>query len=145
VCRSSNKPGPEAAQGAPHGRGAGFTLIEVIVAFTILAIALVALLQAFSGGLRGLAAAEAQALAVAHARAKLEEVGVTLPLEPGETEAEFDDGYRWRVTIAPSPTQPDSEFADAALQLYAVEVEVMPSAGRGGGVTLNTVRLGAAP
>lgn len=139
--KSSNEPGPH----APTGRKAGFTLIEVIVAFTILAVALVALMQAFSGGLSGLAAAEAQALAVAHARAKLEEVGVTLPLAPGEFEDEFDDGYRWRVRISPSPTQPPSEFGEAALLLYAVEVEVISRPGQGGGVTLNTVRLGTPP
>jgi len=141
VYKSSNESGPH----APTGRKAGFTLIEVIVAFTILAVALVALMQAFSGGLSGLAAAEAQALAVAHARAKLEEVGVTLPLAPGEFEDEFDDGYRWRVLIFPSPTQPPSEFGEAALPLYAVEVEVISRPGQGGGVTLNTVRLGTPP
>lgn len=147
MCKSSNeRSGPSRFAGrraAP--RAAGFTLVEVIVAFTILAIALVALMQAFSGGLRGLSAVESQALALAHARTKLEEVGVTMPLAPGAFEDEFDDGYRWRVTIAPSPTQPDSAFAAPALQLYAVQVEITPGRGGTGGVTLNSLRLGAPP
>ena len=51
----------------PHrkGRARGFTLIEILVAFTILAVAMVALVQAFSSGLRGLGSAEASAVALA--------------------------------------------------------------------------------
>lgn len=145
MCKSSSDPSRRGPRRGERRRAAGFTLIEVIVAFTILAIALVAVMQAFSGGLRGLDAAEAQAIAVAHARATLEEVGVTLPLQPGETEDAFADGYRWRVTVAPSPTQPDSAFADTGFVLYAVQVEVRPPAGRGGGITLDTLRLGTPP
>ncbi len=60
---------------ATKRRARGFTLLEVIVAFTILSVALIGLLQAFATGMRGLGAAQASATAVMHARSKLDEIG----------------------------------------------------------------------
>jgi general secretion pathway protein I len=122
----------------------GFTLLEVLVAFTILAVALVALLRAFSSGLRGLDAAEAATAAVQHARSKMAEVGSVIPLEPGVEEGAFEDGYQWRVVIEPH------ELGDAAaaetLPLLPYEIEVTVTGGTGGGsrggtVTLRSLRL----
>ena len=132
-------------------RAAGFTLLEVLVAFTILAVALVALLRAFSSGLRGLDAAAAATAALQHARSKIEEVGTLIPLEAGVQEGTFEDGTQWRVVIEPH------ELGDAAavesLQVVPYEVEVTvtgarggTSSARGGGtgggaVTLRSLRL----
>ena len=80
-------------------RARGFTLLEVIVAFTILSVALIGLLQAFATGMRGLGAAQASATAVMHARSKLDEIGEVIPLEDSEVSGEYDDGYRWEVRI----------------------------------------------
>ena len=80
---------------------AGFTLLEILVAVTILAVSLVALMRAFSTGLTGIGLAEARATAVAHARAKLEEVGTVIALEAGDLEGEWVDRYRWQVAIHP--------------------------------------------
>ncbi len=121
-------------------RTRGFTLLEVLVAFTILAVALVALLRAFSSGLRGLDAAEAATAAVQHARSKIEEIGSVIPLEPGLHEGDFEDGYHWRVVIEPH------ELGDAAaaetLPLLPYEIEVTVTGETGGGtVTLRSLRL----
>jgi type II secretory pathway pseudopilin PulG len=122
-------------------------LLEVLVAFTILAVALVALLRAFSSGLRGLDAAETASIAAQHARSKMAEVGNTIPLEPGGEEGAFDDGFRWRVAIEPH------EFGEAAaaetvpLLPYEVEVTVTgPGGGAGtGAVILRSLRLAPRP
>jgi len=117
----------------------GFTLLEVLIAFTILAVSLVALLRAFSSGLRGLDAAEAATAAAQHARSKIEEVGTAIALEPGVQEGEFEDGYRWRVVIDPH------ELGDAAaaetLPLAPFEIEVTVTGPRGGVITLRSLRL----
>ncbi len=121
------------------GNSRGFTLLEVLVAFTILAVGLVALLRAFSSGLRGLDAAETASIAVQHARSKMAEIGSVIPLEPGAEEGAFADGFRWRVMIEPH------ELGDGAaaetLPLLPYEVEVTVTGSRGGTVTLRSLRL----
>ena len=119
-------------------RRRGFTLLEILVAVTILAVALVALMRAFATGLMGIGLAEARVIAVAHARAKLEEVGSVIALEPGELDGEWDDGYRWRVEI--DPYEIGEASAEAALVPYTVEVTVSWDGDRN--VTLTTLRLG---
>ncbi len=120
-------------------RRGGFTLLEVLIAFTILAVALVALLRAFSSGLRGLDAAEAGTAALQHARSKIEEVGTVIPLEAGEHGGEFEDGTRWSIAIRPYEAGEGAVVENVALVPYEIEVTV--SRERGGKVTLRSLRL----
>ncbi len=119
----------------------GFTLLEILVALSILAVALGAILQSFSSGLRSLGAAEAHALALMHARSQLAKVGPLIPLAPGEQSGTAGE-YEWSVSVrrfAP----PDGEPAlDPALVPYQLDVTVTwPGGGR---VGLTTIRVGAA-
>ncbi len=115
----------------------------MLVAFTILAVGLVALLRAFSSGLRGLDAAEAASIAVQHARSKMAEVGSAIPLEAGAEEGAFEDGFRWRVTIEPYELGDDA--AAETLPLLPYEIEVMVTGSRGGEVILRSLRLAPRP
>lgn len=125
---------------AANARERGFTLIEVLVAFTIAAILLTALMQGFSRGLRGIVAAEAQLRLIEHARNILADVGTRIPLETGLESGE-DAGLRWRAEIAPAAR--DGAVAEQAealgLRLFAVEVEVRDTDGRA--QRLHTLRL----
>jgi len=77
----------------------GYSLIEVLVAFAILAMALTVLLRVFSGGLRNVDAAAGYAEAVAIADTMLASPGVVEPLVPGVIDGEGDGGYAWTRTI----------------------------------------------
>ena len=114
----------------------GFTLIEVLVAFAILAIALGSLLQAFSTGLRGVAVAENRAIAALHARSKMDEVGHTIPVAAGQQTGSFENGFRWTVDLRETP----SDGATSALALFEVTVTV--AWGDDNQVQLRTLRLG---
>ena len=140
--RSPNRRGRAARgrAGRVRRRG-GFTLLEVLIAFTILAVALVALLRAFSSGLRGLDAAEAGAAALQHARSKIEEVGTVIPLEAGEHGGEFEDGTRWSIVIRPHEAGAGAGAAVETVALVPYEIEVTVSRERGGKVTLRSLRL----
>ena len=118
----------------------GFTLIEVMVAFTIMALALAALLQAFSAGLRNIGVAESYALAAMEARSKLAEAGQVVDLEPGESGGDLDSGGTWRAVIEPYETS-TSGLEEIGAQLKAFTVEVTVSWDGGRDLTLRSLRL----
>lgn len=80
-------------------RARGFTLLEVLVAFAVLAVALGVAFEIFATGLRSGRAADALTRAALIAESELARVGVETKLTPGESAGEFDDGTRWRVAI----------------------------------------------
>lgn len=82
-------------------RTRGFTLIEVLVAFVIIAVAVGASLEAMSSGLSGARAASSTTERALLARSMMDAVGVESPLEAGIREGTFPDGERWRVTVSP--------------------------------------------
>lgn len=77
-------------------RSEGFTLLEVIIATAILSIAILAIIQAFSQGLKGLSIDKEYETAISHAVLATETLFLNLPEEglrkPG-------DGYRWHWKI----------------------------------------------
>ena len=85
-------------------RQGGFTLLEVLVAFVILLMAFAVLMRIFGTGARGLAATDDVNRAVAFAQANLAEVGVTEPLQEGESGGELPGGFAWQRRIVPYPT-----------------------------------------
>lgn len=121
-------------------RRRGFTLIEVLVAFAILAMALAAMFQLFSGGLGAIGTAERYSMATMLARSVLDDVGAEIPLIPGEQGGDLDDGFSWLVRIERSATINAVPSAEQLYVPYDVAVEI--SWGRGHTFTLRTLRLG---
>ena len=80
-------------------RQAGFTLIEVLVAFTVLALVLGALYRVFGASARQAQLAQDYAQAVAVAEARLSEAGRLAPLAPGQ-EKGLVGRFTWVRTIA---------------------------------------------
>ena len=79
---------------------AGYTLIEIIVAFAILALGLTLLLGTLSGATRQVRQAGDAGRAALHAQSLLDEFA-ELP-QPGTRNGELDQGrYRWRLEVAP--------------------------------------------
>jgi len=122
-----------------RGQQRGFTLIEILIAFAILAVALAALFQAFSGGLRATTATERRNAAVMLARSLLERVGADIPLAPGELAGVSEDGQRWRIAIAPSPLIVPEQRANSPIIPFDVAVSVVPDGGRA--IVLTSLRL----
>lgn len=85
-------------------RARGFSLIEVLVAFALLAVALGILLAILSGGLAQVRQSGDVTEATLHAQSLLEQRIAMAPLEPGSDQGELDDGrYRWRLEITEVP------------------------------------------
>jgi general secretion pathway protein I len=85
-------------------RDAGFTVVEVIVAFAIVTIVLAALYQAISGAYRGYARAQVREQTLALARAQLEAIGIEQPLQPSESTGTYATGVTWRLAVEPVET-----------------------------------------
>lgn len=127
----------------------GFSLLEVLVAFVILALTLSVIMRIFSGGLRNVALADDYSHAVLLAQSRLAELSVQ-PQE-GEASGEFDGKYRWHSTIHPwvddAGAAPGAVVQPLPVRLMAIEVGVAWGAegGRSREVTLHTLQLVPAP
>jgi prepilin-type N-terminal cleavage/methylation domain-containing protein len=105
-------------------REAGFTLVEVLVAFAILSIVLLTLFGGLSTALFGDRRAEFTRSALRLAKAELETAGVDKPLTPGVTIGRFENGMEWRLSV-----QPYALAAPSATPAYWVEIIVRPPSG----------------
>ena len=102
-------------------RRRGFTLLEVLVAFVVLALSLSALLPALTTlGHRG-RLAEDRWLAGELALSRLEAAGVTTPLARGDDSGAWQD-WRWTVEVRPLRSAPPESERFATF--YEVTVEV---------------------
>ena len=70
-------------------RERGYTLIEVIVAFGVLALGLTLLLGTLSGATRQVRDSEQAGRAALHAQSLLAQAGVGEALQPGQRDGEF--------------------------------------------------------
>ena len=96
-----------------RARSAGFTLLEVLVAFVVLAAAAGILYRTFSTGLVNVDTVTGYNEAIAIAEARLGGLGLEHPLAEGEESGSTEDHrYDWHVTVEPyaapgsTPDQP---------------------------------------
>jgi general secretion pathway protein I len=113
----------------PHKKtaraGAGFTLLEVLVALAIAGIGLAFFLAATGVGLQNAGIADQTIQATRLAQSRLAQVGLTVPLKQGNYTGDDGDGFRWQVDIAPPLTHGrGSDAQSPRLGLYPVNVRV---------------------
>ncbi len=123
----------------------GFSLLEILIAFAILAISLTILLKIFSAGTNTAIVAEEYTTAVQIAESLMTQVGVVTRIQPGETSGDENERYHWRIFI--TPYLPDPNLVDIKqlkLLMYQVVVTVSWSDGGNGErqLELSTLKLG---
>lgn len=79
----------------------GFSLLEVVVAFSILALTLGVLIQIFSRAVTTTSMSADYSRAATLAEAKLNALGLEIPLEAGSVSGETEDGFAWEVFVEP--------------------------------------------
>lgn len=122
-------------------REAGFTVVEVVAALTLLAAALGLLLNIMSTSIRQTGRAETLAKATSLARSLLAKVGRELPLNDGETRGHPDGEFLWRVII--DPYGDGSERREWPVAAHQVSAQVSWRDGLDErSLTLTTLRLG---
>ncbi len=118
---------------------AGFTLIEVLVAFTILALGLVLIQETFSGSTRSRVKAQDRAEAQALASSLMALAGAVYR-EPGTFSGEDANGRAWRLE---SKRLERPEGPALALPLFELEVNVATVSwgGQPSELSLKTVKI----
>lgn len=111
----------------------GFSLLEILVAFAIMAVALTIVLRIFGSAVNAAVVSEDYTLAVQIAESLMARTGIETPLEAGETTGTEAEKYDWLIRISPvaMPTlstprfkSQQQEASETNLQLMSVEVRV---------------------
>ena len=140
------------ARSSPRARrhSSGFSLLEVLVAFIIVALVVTALFRLFGGALGNASAADEWTRALLVAQSRLALAAATVPLrEASDGGTEADGRIAWRTVVTPYvPPDNDPELEGTAqampTRLYRVSVDVQ-FPGIGGQprtLTLSTLKLG---
>ena len=104
----------------------GFTLIEMVAAFFLFALAFALLIGSTSAGLRKVRQGAQSTRAALYAQAKLDSLGVAEQLEEGVENGKFDDRYRYEVEITKTepPAAPNGNVDQIPVDLYRIDLTV---------------------
>lgn len=103
----------------------GFSLLEVLIAFSIMALSLGILLKIFSAGVNNAALAEEYNYAVQIAQSILASSGTETTLQANENTGITDEKYHWRVTITPFlPRSMNVDTETIPVNLFKIHVMV---------------------
>lgn len=122
-------------------RQRGFSLLEVIAAMLLLAIAFAALMKVAGGAIELSQNAAAHDEAALRARSLLDSAFIAEPLVSGSSSGRFDERYRWTLDVTPWPV-PDAS-PSSAMQMYRLDLTVQWGSSKHPQVAhFDTLRLG---
>lgn len=141
---------PPRCPGEPKPAARGFSLIEVLVAFVILALVATALFRLFSSSLTNASVSEEWSRALQVAESHLAMASAAQPLkEASERGSDLDGRVQWETSVVPyvpPNVDPDLERASEALAMrllrITVDVKYKGGDGRERAFTLSTLRMG---
>ncbi|WP_179952074.1 type IV pilus modification PilV family protein [Marinicella rhabdoformis] len=107
-------------------RSQGFTLIEVIASFTILAMTFMVVLEILSNSSRNTIKSSEQTKLALLAQSKMDEVGITIPVEEGTESGDFEDGITWQIDITPyeAEYEGNTSMDFAPVELFKVQLVI---------------------
>jgi len=121
---------------------AGFTLLEVVVAMTIVGIGVVTLLEIFSMGRRLGSRSSAATEAMTYGRQAMDEILLRRKIEEGAQQGSLNEKTRWKLGIEPVREPSDTLSLSSAWELKEITLNMrVTDAGRDRPVELRTYRL----
>ncbi|MGA7440003.1 MAG: prepilin-type N-terminal cleavage/methylation domain-containing protein [Luteibacter sp.] len=103
----------------------GFSLLEVIAAIAVLAIAFAALMQVAGSAMSLTARANERTQAALRARTLLDGAFIVDPVQEGSSEGRFDETYRWQLNVSPfevGDASPDN--GGGSSRMYRLDLDV---------------------
>ena len=95
----------------------GFTLLEILVALTLVAVTVTVILQLFSANLRSVAWSEDYVSTSVKAEAKMRELLDREDLEPGVWTEETDEGFRMEVAVEEALMERTKDMAVQVMEI----------------------------
>lgn len=117
----------------------GFSLLEILVAFTIMAISLGIVLKIFSSGVNTAVISEDYIVATQIAESLMAKTGIEEPLVSGQTSGVEDDKYQWYVNIENTQVLGIDE-SDVELMNIQVQVQWDNEQQSGRMIELNSIK-----
>ncbi|GGY32437.1 hypothetical protein GCM10008098_27380 [Rhodanobacter panaciterrae] len=105
-------------------RQQGFSLLEVIAAIMLLAIAFTALMKVAGASISLSHNAAEHSQAAMCARSLLDSVFVGEPIKSGSSSGKFDQQYRWQLNVTPW-NQTGNAAPGVSLHLYQLDLDVL--------------------
>ncbi|UPG90645.1 prepilin-type N-terminal cleavage/methylation domain-containing protein [Luteibacter aegosomaticola] len=102
----------------------GFSLLEVIAAIAVLAIAFAALMQVAGSAMSLTARANERTQAALRARTLLDGAFIVDPLQAGSTDGRFDDTYRWQLNVSPFNVGDAPSDGNGGNRLFRLDLDV---------------------
>jgi prepilin-type N-terminal cleavage/methylation domain-containing protein len=123
----------------PYPNRAGFTLLEILVAMSLIGIVLVVVMQLFSANLRSLSVSESHVNAAVHAEAIMRNILEDEEFPNTTLSGTTEDGYRYDATIAKGY---EERIQALNIDLYQVRVTIYWSDGaRQRSISLETLKM----
>jgi general secretion pathway protein I len=132
-------------------RESGFTLIEVVVAFVLLALVLSVSFEIFSTGMARASDLDDRARALVVAQSRLAAAGAEEAIKEGVASGETEDRrFQWTTTVRRAEDvaiAPDGTYPTGAYALYRVDVHIAwrGADSRAHALDLATLSVGAKP
>ncbi len=132
----------------PINKQQGFSLLEILIAFSILALSLGILLKIFSTGVNTAIVAEDYTAAVQIAESLLAKTGVETALQTGQASGLENEKYHWLVEVSPfafNSEKVDTTAITVALSKVKVTVSWGDNNTNDRQVELSTLKLANKP
>ena len=125
---------------------AGFSLLEVLVAFVIMGLVIGGILQLFGNSMRSVSLSDEYSYAVKIAESQMATVGTAIPVEAGNTSGSSGDKFNWNITIEATEFEMPEGAPPMPLYPYRVMVDVSwPSGNKDRHFQLASLRFGKEP
>ncbi len=105
----------------------GFTLLEILVAFTLLAMTFAIIMEIIAGSAKNTVKASQNTKIAMLAQSKMDELGLFEVLEEGSSNGDFDDNTSWSLEITPYDAPYEGEINQEFSSIELMEVTLIVS------------------